>query len=199
MQNKGDNGMKYNNETSEKIMKVSLKLFSEQGYYPTTTKQIAEEAGVNELTIFRHFGSKSNLFQVTTEHYVIDSRVDYILNDIEDLSFEEGMLLIANRIYKLFIQNTKLYKVQMKLSDNEQGFVKLKLSRKIISILIEYFNELKERKVIEGEPEIMAVTLVNSLLGAFTVEILGDNTVSDLKWEDIVKEHTRQFVSIYKL
>ncbi|MBS5938276.1 TetR/AcrR family transcriptional regulator [Clostridium sp.] len=191
--------MKYNNETSEKIMKVSLKLFSEQGYYPTTTKQIAEEAGVNELTIFRHFGSKSNLFQVTTEHYVIDSRVDYILNDIEDLSFEEGMLLIANRIYKLFIQNTKLYKVQMKLSDNEQGFVKLKLSRKIISILIEYFNELKERKVIEGEPEIMAITLVNSLLGAFTVEILGDNTVSNLKWEDIVKEHTRQFVSIYKL
>lgn len=199
MKNKGDNGMKYNNETSEKIMKVSLKLFSEQGYYPTTTKQIAEEAGVNELTIFRHFGSKSNLFQVTTEHYVIDSRVDYILNDIEDLSFEEGMLLIANRIYKLFIQNTKLYKVQMKLSDNEQGFVKLKLSRKIISILIEYFNKLKERKVIEGEPEIMAVTLVNSLLGAFTVEILGDNTVSNLKWEDIVKEHTRQFVSIYKL
>lgn len=199
MQNKGDNNMKYNNETSEKIMKVSLKLFSEQGYYPTTTKQIAEEAGVNELTIFRHFGSKSNLFQVTTEHYVIDSRVDYILNDIEDLSFEEGMLLIANRIYKLFIQNTKLYKVQMKLSDNEQDFVKLKLSRKIISILIEYFKELKERKVIEGEPEIMAVTLVNSLLGAFTVEILGDNTVSNLKWEDIVKEHTRQFVSIYKL
>ena len=45
----------------------------------------------------------------------------------------------------------------------------------------------------------MAVTLVNSLLGAFTVEILGDNTVSNLKWEDIVKEHTRQFVSIYKL
>ena len=64
MQNKGDNGMKYNNETSEKIMKVSLKLFSEQGYYPTTTKQIAEEAGVNELTIFRHFGSKSNLFHL---------------------------------------------------------------------------------------------------------------------------------------
>jgi len=199
MQNKGDNDMKYNNETSEKIMKVSLKLFSEQGYYPTTTKQIAEEAGVNELTIFRHFGSKSNLFQVTTEHYVIDSRVDYILNDIENLSFEESMLLIANRIYKLFIQNTKLYKVQMKLADNEKDFVKLKLSRKIISILIEYFNELKERRIIDGETEIMAVTFVNSLLGTFTVEILGDNTVSNLKWEDIVKEHTRQFVSIYKL
>lgn len=191
--------MKYNNETSEKIMKVALKLFSEQGYYPTTTKQIAEEAGVNELTIFRHFGSKGNLFQVTTEHYVIDSKVDYILKNIEELNFYEGMLLIANRVYKLYIQNTKLYKVQMKLSDNEKDFVKLKLSRKIISVLTDYFTGLKEQGTINGEPEIMAVTFVNSLLGAFTIEILGDNTVSNIKWEELVKEHTKQFVSLYKL
>lgn len=191
--------MKYNNETSEKIMKVALKLFSEQGYYQTTTKQIAEEAGVNELTIFRHFGSKSNLFQVTTEHYVIDSKVDYILKNIEELNFYEGMLLIANRVYKLFIQNTKLYKVQMKLSDNEKDFVKLKLSRKIISVLTDYFSEIKEKGIIDGEPEIMAVTFVNSLLGTFTIEILGDNTVSNIKWEELVKEHTKQFVSLYKL
>ena len=191
--------MKSNNETSKKIMKVALKLFSEQGYYPTTTKQIAEEAGVNELTIFRHFGSKSNLFQVTTEYYVIDSKIDSILKNTEDLNFEEAMFIITNRIYKLLIQNTKLYKVQMKLSDNERDFVKLKLSRKLISILKEYFGELKENNKIKGEPEIMAVTLINSLLGAFTIEILGDYTVSNIKWEELVEEHTKQFVSLYKV
>ncbi len=191
--------MKSNNETSKKIMKVALKLFSEQGYYPTTTKQIAEEAGVNELTIFRHFGSKSNLFQVTTEYYVIDSKIDSILKNTEDLNFEESMFIITNRIYKLLIQNTKLYKVQMKLSDNERDFVKLKLSRKIISILKDYFKELKENNKIKGEPEIMAVTLINSLLGAFTIEILGDYTVSNIKWEELVEEHTKQFVSLYKV
>mgnify|MGYP003414226734 CR=1 FL=1 len=191
--------MKSNNETSKKIMKVALKLFSEQGYYPTTTKQIAEEAGVNELTIFRHFGSKSNLFQVTTEYYVIDSKIDSILKNTEDLNFEEAMFIITNRIYKLLIQNTKLYKVQMKLSDNERDFVKLKLSRKIISILKDCFKELKENNKIKGEPEIMAVTLINSLLGAFTIEILGDYTVSNIKWEELVEEHTKQFVSLYKV
>ena len=191
--------MKSNNETSKKIMKVALKLFSEQGYYPTTTKQIAEEAGVNELTIFRHFGSKSNLFQVTTEYYVIDSKIDSILKDTEGLNFEEAMFIITNRIYKLLIQNTKLYKVQMKLSDNEKDFVKLKLSRKVISILKDYFKELKENNKIKGEPEIMAVTLINSLLGAFTIEILGDYTVSNIKWEELVEEHTKQFVSLYKV
>lgn len=196
---KGDKNMKYNNETSKKIMKVALKLFSEQGYYPTTTKQIAEETGVNELTIFRHFGSKSNLFQATTEEYIVDSKIDLILKDTEDLSFEEAMFIITNRIYKLFIQNTKLYKVQMKLSDNEKDFVKLKLSRKIISVLKDYFKELKENNKIKGEPEIMAVTLINSLLGAFTIEILGDYTVSNIKWEELVEEHTKQFVSLYKI
>ncbi len=191
--------MKYNNETSKKIMKVALKLFSEQGYYPTTTKQIAEEAGVNELTIFRHFGSKRNLFQVTTEYYVLDSKIDSILKNTEDLNFEEAMFIITNRIYKLLIQNTKLYKVQMKLSDNEKDFVKLKLSRKIISILKDYFKVLKENNKINGEPHIMAVTLINSLLGTFTIEILGDYTVSNIKWEELVEEHTKQFVSLYKI
>ncbi|MDU5107526.1 MULTISPECIES: TetR/AcrR family transcriptional regulator [unclassified Clostridium] len=191
--------MKYNNDTSKKIMKVALKLFSEQGYYPTTTKQIAEEADVNELTIFRHFGSKSNLFQVTTEYYVLDSKIDSILKNTEDLNFEEAMFVITNRIYKLLIQNTKLYKVQMKLSDNEKDFVKLKLSRKIISILKDYFEVLKENNKIKGEPYIMAVTLINSLLGAFTIEILGDYTVSNIKWEELVEEHTKQFVSLYKI
>lgn len=191
--------MKYNNDTSKKIMHEALKLFSEQGYYPTTTKQIAEEAGVNELTIFRHFGSKSNLFQVTTEHYVIDSHVDYILNDTEELSFEDSIMLITERIYNLFIQNTKLYKVQMKLADNEKDFVKLKLSRKLVSVLEEYFSKLKEEKRIKGEPVIMALTLINSLLGAFTVELLSDNTMTKISWQDLVKEHARQFISLYKI
>lgn len=191
--------MKYNNDTSKKIMKVALKLFSEQGYYPTTTKQIAEEAGVNELTIFRHFGSKSNLFQVTTEHYVVDSHVDYILNDTEELDFEDSMMLISKRIYDLLVKNTKLYKVQMKLADNEKDFVKLKLSRKLISVLKEYFIKLNEENIINGEPEIMAVTLINSLLGAFTVELLSDSTITKISCEDLVKEHTRQFIALYKM
>jgi AcrR family transcriptional regulator len=190
--------MKYNNETSEKIMKVALRLFSEQGYYPTTTKQIAEEAGVNELTIFRHFGSKGNLFQVTTEHYVLDSKVDSILEDIDNLIFSESMFIISERIYKFLIQNTKLYKVQMKLSDNERDFVKLKLSRKIISVLKEYFEKLVEEGQIDGNPELMAVTLIDSLLGSFTVDILSEHTISNFTWEELVREHTKQFISLYK-
>lgn len=191
--------MNYNNETSKKIMKVALNLFSEKGYYPTTTKEIAKEAGVNELTLFRHFGSKAHLFQVTTEHYVTDSQVDGILSGTTELDFEASMMLITFRIYELYMKNRKLYKVQMKLADDEREFVKLKLSRKLIDVLEFYFTTLKEQSKIKGDPQLMALTLINSLLGALTVEILGDDTITDRSWEELVKEHTKQFVALYKI
>ena len=46
-----------------------MKLFSEQGFDGTSTRAIAEAAGVNEALIFRHFRSKEDLFwSVLSEH-----------------------------------------------------------------------------------------------------------------------------------
>lgn len=187
------------NETSYKIMEVALKLFAEQGYYATTTKQIAQAAEVNELTIFRHFGSKSNLFQVTTEEYVINANIEKVLLDgLQVLEIEEVIQAIARRIYDLYIQNTKLYKVQLKLSDNEVEFVKLKLSRKIKNILQEYFGQLISLKVLEGNAEIMALTLINSLLGQFTIEIIAEDFFEGSQQDTLIKEYAKQFISLYK-
>ena len=186
------------NKTSKKIMNVALKLFSEQGYYSTTTKQIAEQAGVNELTIFRHFKNKANLFQVTTECYVLESKVDNILNDVKILPFEDAMMIITKKIYDLFVLNTKLYKVQLKLADNEKDFIKLKLSRELNIVLQGYFKDLRNTGAICGDPEIMAVTLLNSILGTFTVDILSENTFTKIPMDKVILEHTKQFIIAYK-
>lgn len=50
-------------DTREKIIKAALRLFGENGYSATSTRAIASEAGINEVTLFRHFGSKQNLFE----------------------------------------------------------------------------------------------------------------------------------------
>ncbi|QTD40308.1 TetR/AcrR family transcriptional regulator [Sporosarcina sp. Te-1] len=49
--------------TREKILSAALSLFGEKGYAGTSTREIAERAGVNHITLFRHFGNKENLFQ----------------------------------------------------------------------------------------------------------------------------------------
>lgn len=47
----------------ELLLAAASELFGERGYAGTSTRDIAERAGVTEPMLFRHFGSKSNLFQ----------------------------------------------------------------------------------------------------------------------------------------
>lgn len=47
--------------THETLRQVALELFSARGYDATGTAQIAERAGVSEMTLFRHFPSKEAL------------------------------------------------------------------------------------------------------------------------------------------
>jgi AcrR family transcriptional regulator len=44
------------------LLEAARTLFARQDYRSTTTKEIAEEAGVLEHLLFRHFGSKAALF-----------------------------------------------------------------------------------------------------------------------------------------
>ncbi len=46
----------------QQIIDVALKLFAQQGFKGTTTRQIAQRAGVNEALIFRHFPHKEALY-----------------------------------------------------------------------------------------------------------------------------------------
>jgi AcrR family transcriptional regulator len=52
-------------ENRELLLASARELFRAQGYPQTTTKQITEHAGVVESTLFRHFGSKAEIFKAT--------------------------------------------------------------------------------------------------------------------------------------
>jgi AcrR family transcriptional regulator len=48
-------------EVRERLLHAARRVFEEAGSRGATTRRIATEAGVNEITLFRHFGSKSAL------------------------------------------------------------------------------------------------------------------------------------------
>ena len=45
----------------KKLIDAAARIYSEYGFRGATTRRIADEAGVNEVTLFRLFGSKSQL------------------------------------------------------------------------------------------------------------------------------------------
>ncbi len=50
-------------ETEQKILNAALRVFASEGYAGATTRRIAQEANVTEVTLFRKFQSKENLLR----------------------------------------------------------------------------------------------------------------------------------------
>jgi len=56
--------------TRDKILESAIRLFAEKGFSGTTTREIAEKAGVNEALIFRHFSTKRDLYSAIIERKI---------------------------------------------------------------------------------------------------------------------------------
>jgi AcrR family transcriptional regulator len=71
------------------LLDAARDLFAARGFKGTSTRDIAERAGVSEVMIFRHFGSKANLFQES----VVEPFTSFMQSYITDYrSREHGKL-----------------------------------------------------------------------------------------------------------
>src|SRR5690349_1725551 len=55
--------------TRQQIIEAAVRVYSEAGFRGATTRRIADEAGVNEVTLFRIFGSKAALITEAVRAY----------------------------------------------------------------------------------------------------------------------------------
>src|SRR5512143_1521102 len=102
-------------ETKEKLLEATLRLISEKGYLGATTREIAQEAGVTELTLFRHFGSKEKLFEELLSSYTFLPMLRDLLPELEGLAYEDALRLIATR----FLLSLKDRKSMVKIMYSE--------------------------------------------------------------------------------
>jgi AcrR family transcriptional regulator len=65
--------------TRQRLIDAALALFGTQGVTETTTKQIAELAAVNEVTLFRQFGNKYGLLLAVIEEAAVFSHLGQTL------------------------------------------------------------------------------------------------------------------------
>lgn len=56
-------------ETRERILSAAREVIAKKGKRGATTREIADVAGVNEATIFRHFGTKEALIVAVAQHF----------------------------------------------------------------------------------------------------------------------------------
>jgi AcrR family transcriptional regulator len=74
-------------EVRELLLGAARSTFAARGYARSSTREIAEAAGVSEALLFRHFGTKANLFELAILdpfHGFINAYVDGRPADITD-------------------------------------------------------------------------------------------------------------------
>ena len=73
-----------------RLLTAAREVFAEKGYRGATTRDIAERAGVTEPMVFRHFGSKTALFEEAAVEPVVAFMDDYIAEwATRDIGFTE--------------------------------------------------------------------------------------------------------------
>ena len=144
--------------TEEKILKATLIVLGKEGYDKATTRKIATEAGVSELTLFRKFKNKENLVREAYKQSLQKSMndMDTILtfNDQENLETNLGslhenlfngidertsslvsqmrrILITQNMILNEDPKNTYLTMMRKKLADYFESQIKLGTMRQI--------------------------------------------------------------------
>lgn len=60
---------KHPEETVEKILDVSMRLFSEKGYEHTTIQDIVDALGMSKGAIYHHFKSKEDIIDRLNDRY----------------------------------------------------------------------------------------------------------------------------------
>ncbi len=71
-------------ERREQLCKIAMRLFSERGFRGTTTKEIANAAGVSEAVIFKHFSNKDELYASILDNKACDHKFRDPFNDLLD-------------------------------------------------------------------------------------------------------------------
>jgi len=153
--------------TRQKILDAALKLFSQRGSLGAATRHIAREAGVAEVTLFRHFGSKETLFEEVIRGYSLLPAMKGILPRLEGAGYEEALLAIARRFLATLDERRDLIRIMLAERLSYPAPVK-DISRgtlgEVFGILAGYFRRLQRRGVLRAfDPDDAARAFLGAL------------------------------------
>jgi AcrR family transcriptional regulator len=138
-------------DRKKQILESAINVFIENGYIGSTTAEIAKAANISEVTLFRHFESKKEIFMASIEPIVFNTLKESItaskeLNPKEKLEYiltERLMLISKNRdVMKLLIMESQINKELKSLNYIE------KMSTLLRAAISEIDIPMKENKFI---------------------------------------------------
>ena len=184
--------------TREKILETALKLFSEKGYLGATTKEIAREAGIAEVTLFRHFSSKEKLFEEVINKDSFLPALKELMPEIENTPYEDALIRIAKRFLEILHLRKDLIKIMQaefrrypeKIHEIYHVFID-----EIFRTLASYFNDMQKKGIlIKFNTESGARAFLGMFFSYFNAqELMMRNKYRDMNTDLTIEEYVKIF------
>jgi len=187
-------------DTKTRILDSALQLFSERGFKATTTRLIAENAGINEVTLFRYFGSKEKLFLAVIEQ---ETKMRMGIVQIEPEPSEnmvDELTMDGNMITKSMLERASFFRLMVLEMDRYPEIWEhmAAVPQTAISQLSNYFNRAKENGFVRADvdSEEMAITFFSYLFRILVANaLLGSDFFVKNKRDDGMKQFVEIFVN----
>jgi AcrR family transcriptional regulator len=179
----------------DQLLDAAVRVFAAVGYRGATTRRIAFEAGVNEITLFRHFGSKDALIREALAR-VGERTAGSSLPDDPREPFRELMDWARSHITDLRSRRS-LIRTCMGEFEEHPGILSKDKSApsQAAKMLSHYLGRLRQMGIArEVFDESVAATM---LMGVLFADAMGHDVMPDMfenDPEDALKEYVRLFL-----
>lgn len=161
--------------TRNRIQEAALKLFAEKGYEGVTTKEIARGSEISEVTLFRHFRSKRELFDSISEEKLTKPTLQYLAPLSFTGQWHTDITRYRGLIHQFQEDNRDLFRMLIKDSHRPSGELpQLKEFNTRLSLFLKEYLMMHWELKDPEKAAILAFSLIGALSGlAFNHCIIG--------------------------
>ncbi len=166
-------------DTHLKILKAAETLFAANGYDGVSTKQIASEANVTEMTLFNHFESKENLYNSVVKEKYLKINIESVFDSLSYNNLENDLKIIASAILKNFFENKTILAMRLKEKESFHHDKAFMLEDDPIYLQVKpIFKKYTDKKYLKMSSENTAKLFIAAIKGMCHIYLL-ENKINE--------------------
>jgi AcrR family transcriptional regulator len=165
-------------DVRDSLLTAAVTVFAEAGARGATTRRIAQAAGVNEVTLFRHFHSKDELLHAALERFAerATAASPLPLDPVDPPA--ELLAWCRDQHRELYRLRALIRKLMAEREEHPAHCAQgMQASVRIARTLVRYLAELKRRGLARGDWDERAAAAM--LMGAIFTDAMGRDTMPE--------------------
>ncbi len=153
-------------ETRERILGAAREVIARKGKRGATTREIADVAGVNEATLFRHFGSKSALVIAVAQRFCGIVELRDVVAQLHG-PIEEDLLAIGRVMYERMESQKDIIRWSIVDPDYDRDLFSSTAWRPQLAIhevVVDVMDRYTREGALTGDPRELALFFMGTVL-----------------------------------